>query len=631
MDMKTKRRNSVWLGLAIAVWFACALARQAPSSSGQEPSLGLEYHVRLSRPSTHLVEVEVVVTRVTATSLNFVLPAWSPGRYAIYNFAKNVQEFAVVNGQGQALPWHKLDKQTWQVDARSSEGAVRVSYRVYANDLNGSFSQFDPSHANLNGASIFMYADGHKRDPLTLSIEAPAAWRVISGYAESLEQRTFQVPNYDLLVDTPIEVSPDCPVEEFREGDKLIRVAVHTYVADDNERTTLVEGLRKIVHSEMAMMPAPDFKHYTFILHFAPDISQGDGMEHLNSTQVIMGGSVSSTLARTLETAAHEFFHLWNVKRLRPASLVFYDYAREDYTPSLWFAEGVTTYYSYVHLLRAGLWSRQEFLNRLATEIRNLEMEPGRKLVSAEESSLNAWFYDRAPQMQETNFANTTVSYYNKGALLGMLLDLEIRARTRGAKSLDDVMVSMVRSFYQNEAALDEGSAASGPGPIRGYEEQDILETINRVTESDFTAFFDRNVRGADPLPYAEALAPAGLNLRVEASSDSPPTIGVQTEPHEQGLKLTVVRPGGAADRAGLSRDDLLMATDDIPIGKDTLKDRLKFFTPGAKVACTVERHGRRQKIVVTLDPPLANSYSIEELPGATPTQLSIRNGWLGK
>ena len=226
---------------------------------------------------------------------------------------------------------------------------------------------------------------------------------------------------------------------------------------DDTDTSKLLEGLKKIVHAEMAMMPAPDFERYTFIFHFAPDISMGDGMEHLNSTQIIVRGSLSSSLDEALETAAHEFFHLWNVKRLRPAELGPFDYTREVYTPSLWFAEGVTTYVSYLSLLRSGLWTRQKFLGRLCDEISALEEEPGRTLMSAESSSFHAWFYDRSPQMQETNFANSTISYYNKGALLGMLLDLEMLSRTQGAKSLLDVLSSLYHKFYETPPATYYG------------------------------------------------------------------------------------------------------------------------------------------------------------------------------
>jgi predicted metalloprotease with PDZ domain len=550
------------------------------------------------------------------------MPAWSPGRYAIYDFAKNVQEFEAIGAQGRALPWTNLDKQTWRVDDRRAGGTVKVRYHVFANDLNGSFSQFDSTHANLNGPSIFMYIAGHKPNPLTLTVDAPKDWQLISGFSESTSDRTFHAPNYDRLVDTPIEASTHTKLAQFREGGKTIRVAVHSYDEDDTDTSKLVEGLKKIVHTEMALMPAPDFECYTFVFHFAPDISMGDGMEHLNSTQIIVRGSLSSSLDEALETAAHEFFHLWNVKRLRPAELGPFDYTREVYTPSLWFAEGVTTYVSYLSLLRSGLWTREKFLGRLCDEISALEEEPGRTLMSAESSSFHAWFYDRSPQMQETNFANSTISYYNKGALLGMLLDLEMLSRTQRAKSLLDVLSSLYHKFY-------EAPAATYYGPGHAYNEQDILEAVNEVAESDFTPFFESYVLGTAPLPYGRALGQAGLTLRISVPEGSPPGIGITAQLDNRGVRVFAVRPGGVADRAGLGRDDLLIAVDNQSLATADLSERLKAYPPGASVPFTVERHGRREIINLTLDPPIPNSYSIQELSGATPAQTAIRSGWL--
>ncbi|PYV18288.1 MAG: hypothetical protein DMG21_05350, partial [Acidobacteria bacterium] len=326
--------------------------RLAAAQAATSAALELHYHLRLEHPSGHLVAVEIEVSKVDEPTLDFAIPAWSPGRYAIYDFAKNLQEFSATRADGHPLPWSQPDKETWRVDARSAGGTVRVRYFVFANDLNGSFSQYDTTHANLNGASIYMYVAGHKQDPVALDVETPAAdWKIVSGFSLSGDQHSFAAANYDRLIDTPMEISPEVTTSEFQESGKTFRIAVHAYAESPGPRKELEDGVRKIVHSEMAMMPAPDFDHYTFLFHFAPDIQAGDGMEHLNSTQIMISQPLDSGGAReAVEVAAHEFFHLWNVKRLRPAALGPFDYTREDYTPSLWFAEGVTSYYAYVHL-----------------------------------------------------------------------------------------------------------------------------------------------------------------------------------------------------------------------------------------------------------------------------------------
>lgn len=605
--------------LALFVWNAPAEAKNP------QPRLKLHYQLALVRPSTHLVEIEIVAANVTAAELDFVLPAWSPGRYAIYDFAKNVQEFEALDAEGRPLPWEKTDKQTWRVENRNGAGEIRARYKVFANDLNGSFSQLDTSHANLNGASIYMYVAGHKPDPLTLTVGAPAGWKVISGFSLSTEEKIFEAPSYDRLIDTTMEISPECSIRTFEQNGKTFRIAVHSYASEPGDLGKLEKGLEKVVRSEMAMMPPPDFDHYTFIFHFASDVSAGDGMEHLNSSQIVLRGEPSAAGVReAVEVAAHEFFHLWNVKRLRPAALGPFDYTRENHTRSLWVAEGITSYYAYLHLLRSGVWNREQFLERLAKEIRDLEDDPGRKLMSAESSSFNAWFFDRAPQMQETNFANTTISYYNKGALLGMLLDLEIRSRTSGRNSLDDVMRSMYTKFY-------EAPAATPYGPGQGYTEKDFLDAVNSVAGSDLNDFFEKYVRGIDPLPFNKTLALAGLELHAAVAPGAAPSLGVLTAPDDRGVRIRAVLEGGAADRAGLSRDDLLIAVDDLSLATEDLSERLKIYPSGSTVPFTVERHGRRQMIYVKLDPPRKDRDSIEISSAASAEQNRLRESWLGK
>ncbi len=608
---------------------ALVLAALTGSVCGEDASpatrLKLQYRLALTRPASHLVEVEIVVNGVTDPELDFVMPAWSPGRYAIYNFAKNVQEFEALDAQRRALPLEKIDKQTWRVDTKDAAGEVQAHYKVYANDLNGSFSQFDTTHANLNGASIYMYVAGHKPDPITLSIEPPAGWKVISGYSLSTDEKNFEASNYDRLIDTPMEISSECSIKTFEESGKTFRIAVHSYASEPGDLEKLENDLKKIVRSEMAMMPAPEFDHYTFIFHFDPDISSGDGMEHLNSTQIIIRGDPTEAVIReSLEVAAHEFFHVWNVKRLRPAALGPFDYTGENHTRSLWLAEGITSYYAFVYLLRSGVWSEEQFLGRLAREIRELEGEPGRKLMSAESSSFNAWFYDRAPQMQETNFANTTISYYNKGALLGMLLDVEIRSRTGGQKSLDDVIRYLYKKFY-------EAPGITYYGPGKGYEESDVLNALNQVSGSDFGSFFGSFIKGTEPLPYDKTLALAGMKLQAEVEPGASPSLGILSAAEDQGVRIRAVLPGEAADRAGLSRDDLLIAVDDLSLATESLAERLGIYPPGTTVPFTVDRHGRRQIITVTLDPPRRDVFSIEKSPSATADEVRIREGWLGK
>jgi predicted metalloprotease with PDZ domain len=611
------------------IWLLALLLMQVPSLLAAP--LSLRYHLILSRPSTHLMEVEIDVSGVASPTLDFIMPAWAPGRYAIYNFAKNVQQFEAVGAQGQALSWLNADKETWRVDTANAGGAVTVRYKVYADDLTGSFSQFDPTHASLNGAGIYMYVAGHKPDPVTLTIQPPSSWssgfKIIDGFSDSTTQANFQVPNYDRLIDTPIEICQECTISRFEDHGKTFRVAVHAYAGlpETNRAWTasLAQGLQKVVHSEMSMMPAPDFQEYTFIYYVTPFVSLGDGMEHLNSTEIVVRGIPDdAALSEALELGAHEFFHLWNVKRMRPAGLGPFDYTHEVYTRSLWFVEGVTDYYAFLNLYRAGIWSQQQLLQRLASEIRQLRQDPGRTMMSAESSSFDAWFYDRAPQMQQTNFANSTISYYNKGALLGMLFDLEIRERTGGKQSLDDVLRAMYRKFY-------DAPAATYYLPGKGYRESDILQAMNDVSGSDFTSFFNQYVRGTAALPCARVLAAAGLELSASPPANSPPSLGALTQLVENGYEVMAVRPGGPADRAGLSVGDILIDVDGLSLIPMGLETRLGMYPAGSKVPFMVQRYDQRIIKWVTLAPPTPNDYRISINPMATPQQLRIWEGWL--
>jgi predicted metalloprotease with PDZ domain len=616
------------------VWALCLVAgllvaaRSAPASD-KPRQLDLQYRLTLTQPSVHIMDVEIDVTKATGRQLDFAMPAWAPGRYAIYNFSKNVQQFSATTSTGVPVPWAQTDKQTWRVNT-SGGGAIRVRYRVYGNDLTGSFSQFDSTHANIDGGCVFMYIRGHKADPITLTVQPPAEWGpavpIYSGFSDSPAERTFHAANYDLLVDTPMEIAPNLHVEQFQNGGKLFRVVVHSMEEPAGSKAgwmqPLTDGIQKVVKSEMAGMPEPDFSTYTFLIHFSPFIEYGDGMEHLNSTQVIVHGEAAASVNEALETVAHEFFHLWNVKRIRPAGLGPFDYTKEVYTPSLWFAEGVTSYFSYLGLLRAGIWNQDQFLKRLAAEARELRDEPGRKLMSAERSSLDAWYFDRSPQMQQTNFANTTISYYNKGALLGLLLDLEVRSRTHGGKTLRDVMNLLYQRFYLSPAATYYLRG-------KGYTEKDLIDAFNSVTDSDFTGFFARYVQGTDPLPYSATLGLAGMQLQTSVKPNTPPALGVLFDETEVGVEVRAVLHGGAAERAGISRGDVLTAVDGLSLASQSLQSRLRIYPAGAKVPVTLVRLGEEKTVWVTLDPPLPNDFQIVPSDNATPDQLKIRNAWL--
>jgi predicted metalloprotease with PDZ domain len=322
-------------------------------------------------------------------------------------------------------------------------------------------------------------------------------------------QSEFTFANYDLLIDTPTEVAPDFNVETFEVGGKTYRVVVHSFGEEGGKRGELAKRVESVVRAEVALMPAPDYEQYTFLFHFDPAARRGDGMEHLNSTQIVENGALSNpeTFEGAVGTAAHEFFHVWNVKRLRPAGLGPWDFTRPVVTRGLWIAEGFTNYYGKLSQRRAGLWDDDHLFDAYAAAIGGIENAPGSRLTSAVEASVLAPFIDRASSDQHTNLSETLVSYYPKGETLAVALDLLIRGRSKGRASLDDVMRRAYEEFYlrsPNDSYYLKG---------RAYTVEEFERLASKVTRVDLSDFFRRHVYGVEPPPYDEALAYVGLRL----------------------------------------------------------------------------------------------------------------------
>jgi predicted metalloprotease with PDZ domain len=506
------------------VFVLAALALAPRASTAQDlsaPAYKISYTISIRQPASHLfdvtVKVEVPGERGATEYVDFQMPRWSPGRYAVFDFAKNVQEFGIREiapptarcpALSRAGQLERLDTQTWRVYLCASPDVV-VTYKVFADDLSGTFSQLDTRHANFNGGSVFVYVVGHKQDPASLKVEAPAGWKVFNGHTTRPDQSEFQFPNYDELIDTPTEVAPDFTVESFEVGGKTYRVLVHSLGPEGGHRADLLKAVERIVRAEVATVEPPEFTQYTFLFHFDPTARRGDGMEHLNSTEIIETGALADqhVLESAIGTAAHEFFHNWNVKRLRPVGLGPWDFTRPVVTQGLWIAEGFTNYYGKLSLRRAGLWSDQELFKSYAAAIGGIENSPGSKLTSAVESSILAPFIDRGSSEQRTNLADTVVSYYPKGETLAVTLDLLIRGRTRGRVSLDDVMRRAYEEFYLKSAS--DSYYLRG----RAYTVEDFRRVASETAGFDLTDFFRRHVYGVEPPPYDEALAYVGLRL----------------------------------------------------------------------------------------------------------------------
>jgi len=605
----------------------------------QDQPLKLKYWLAMSHPNSHLFEVTVEVglpADAKLGSLDFQMPKWSPGRYAVFDFAKNVQEVQAgslclpsFECEQIILPVTRVDDQTWRVQVGGFRlidniKRLRLTYKVFANDLSGTFSELDSRHANFNGGCVFMYIVNHKQDPVSLSINPPKGWRIVNGRTEIKDQSEWQFPNWDIMTDTPTEIAPDWTEDDFRVDGRQYHVVVHSLGNEGGKRPALVRDIEQIVKAETAMWGAPEFDSYTFLIHFAADGHSSDGMEHLTSTQIIVPGGLADPgmYEDALDAIAHEFFHVWNVKRLRPIELGPWDFTRPANTRGLWIAEGITNYYGHLMQRRAGLWTDAELLSTLSRQITEVENSPGSRLMSAEESSLSAPFIDDAPHAQKTNLANTSISYYPKGEVLGLVLDLLIRGKTGGRASLDDVMRRMYEEFYlksPNATYYLRG---------RGYRPEDFERMVSEVSGADMSDFFKRYVRGVDSPPYEEVFAQVGLRFVREPRQ--PVSLGISADESDKAnFTIGGVRPDSPAAEAGLEVGDKVLFFGGRKLTPTNFVRLLGRYKPGDRVALIVQRDARTLQVSITLGEPQILNYRIEEMKDAPVETKALRAAWL--
>ncbi len=635
------RISKTFVARRLALLLALLATLTAVAAAQPEQRLSpITYHLSMSRPLSHLFEITIEVglpNDANRTSIDFQMPKWSPGRYAVFDFAKNVQEVSARLACSAGLDCTlanpsitRVDDQTWRVATggfNPPQGQLTLffNYKVFANDLSGTFSQLDSRHANFNGGSLFMYVVNHKPDPVKLEITPPAGWRIVNGRTDRSDQREWEFPNYDVMIDTPTEIAPDWTEDQFQVDGKTYHVVVHSFADEGGKRAGLVRDIEKIVRTETAMWGPPEFNSYTFLIHFAADDHSGDGMEHLTSTQIIEPGALSEegVYGDTLDTVAHEFFHVWNVKRLRPLELGPWNFTRPVSTRGLWVAEGITNYYGHLMRRRAELWDDAAFLKRESQTISGIENAPGSRLMSAEDSSLSAPFLDDAPHAQKTNLSNTSISYYPKGELIGLVLDLMIRGKTNGKASLDDVMRRMYDEFYLKSP--NAGYYLRG----RGYATEDFQRVAAAVSGVDLSGFFGLYVRGVATLPYDEAFGFVGLSL-IREQARQPFNAGIGIDWQNKGsLMIGEVHPDSPAENAGLQVGDEIVSLGKKSIARENFLVTLARFKQGDRVPVTYKRDRRAIQTTLVLGAPERFDYRLEEKKDATPQQKALRAAWL--
>jgi predicted metalloprotease with PDZ domain len=640
----TRTKPLVLLMSLFMLWLAAQSARagQADERERAVPPNAPEiaYNVSMPRPHTHLFEVEMRLRYqpgAIPASVDLLMPVWTPGSYLVREFERHVQDFTAQDATGRALQWSKTNKNTWRIETGGAR-ELRVRYSIYANELSVRTSELNDRHAFWNNANLLMYPNGLLGAASTLHVEPFKDWKIATGLPAAGVRDTFRAENFDILYDSPFIVSNFRVVEFDVKG-------VHHRVVIDGEGTYDLERIRrevqKIVEAEAMMMGDIPYRDYTFILLLGA--SGGGGLEHLNSTALTwrrFGFSTAEDRRDFHTLVAHEFFHLWNVKRIRPDALGPFDYTRENYTRLLWVAEGITSFYENVFTRRAGLMTDKQYLEEVARDIQSLQQTPGRLEQSAEESSFDAWIKQYRP---DENTVNSTISYYDKGALLGFLLDLEIRRRSNGARSLDDVMRALYNDFFKKN---------------RNYTPEDFQRTAEAAAGSSLEEFFRRYVRGRDELDYNTALEWAGLRLdttgaRGPAAVEEAYLGATLASEGEQVVGKTVragalviktVPAGTPAYEQGLNAGDEIVAVDGYRAAPDfivttsnesrTTRDFLSAHIadkrPGDTLALTVFRVDELRTFNIKLGGRANVAYRILPVAGVTEQQKRNYQTWLG-
>jgi len=582
------------------------LAMSATGARAAGPAV--QYELALLSPNTHWLGVTMRLTEVRGGSLSVAMPAWAPGAYMILEFAKNVAGFEAATADGRPLAWRKTDKQTWQVETGGAR-AVTLTYRVYANNLGITASDYTDQHAWVNGTSVFMYLVGGLMQPVTVHIgDHPRAWRIATTMTPTADGG-YAASDYHTLVDSPILIS-DFKELTFQAGGKPHRIVVEGEGKYDSDR--LVNEFRTIADYQARLMGGLPFNEYIFFLLLGKGLRNG-GLEHAAGCALAADPDSfrdDAAYKRFVATVAHEYFHLWNVKRLRPAPLVPYDYAHEQYTTDLWFAEGVTTYYATLTTVRTGLQTPEQFYASYASLIRSLDDDPAARSVAVTDQSWNTWLHPEWPNGRYYYYG-----YYPQGELDGFLLDLELRGRTANRVAFDDV----VRDLYQRYAARGQG-----------YPEGAIRASCERLSGSDFGDFFRQYIYGTAKPDYARLLAGAGLQLQVSPGPVTA-TLNATTSADGGWVTVTDLVAGGAAAQGGLSVGDLLLAMDSKRLTATALQRLAENHKPGDRVEFTVARGDRVLTIPVTLSANETTEYGITELPNPTPVQAVIRDTLVGR
>lgn len=610
-----------------------------------QDSGGVTYEVSLTAPQTQMVEISMTFPSGGEDSVEVSLPTWRPGNYSILDPVGTLRTFGAFSASGRALEFKKIAKSTWRIQTGTVD-EVTVRYSIYANSLGDRTRHVDATHAFLSGSAVFMFTPRLRLAPVRVRIKAPASWKIAGGLELAQDEpHTLLAPNYDVLVDSPLELG-EHDLITFETGGKPYEIVIWPKGVRHDPQN-MIEDFTKIIDTQTAIFGSVPFERYVFLIHASKQA--GGGTEHLNSTimqtsRATIEGSEdrSSAYKRFFGLVSHEFFHTWNVKALRPIGIHPYNYLQENYTDLLWVAEGTTSYYTELVLARNGLTKAQEYLDRLGSSIHSSRLKPGTHQQSVSDSSFDAWTTFNARSQDDYN---TEVSIYARGALVSLGLDMELRLRSKGKTDLDAVMRTMYERF-----------PLSGPG----YSQADLIAVMDELSSSSFADFFKRHVDGTERLPLEKSLLSVGLELyfkanqdkteeeeeedqdgkvadkeSVEPEQDAEPRLkaylGLRLGGGGSGSIVSRVHSDGPAYSAGILPGDEIIAMNGRRLRSGDLDDRLKRLEPGQTITLQLLREDDFMEVRIALHGVPDATWTLRRMKDPSEAQMDAYRDWIGQ
>jgi predicted metalloprotease with PDZ domain len=589
----------------------------------------MAFTVSMPQPSNHIYHVTFRCEGLQGELQDFKMPQWSPGYYGIGDYARNVSDFHAI-AAGHELAWEKVTKNTWRVVAENAPVIV-LEYNVFSNTNFAANNYLGKDRGYLSPSGLLLHLAGHLQHPVTVTINLAPNWKMISTGLEEVhgQTNTFEAPDFDVLYDSPILIGNQERLEFEVKG-------VPHYVAVENvpaqvDRTRMVADLKSIVTAATQLMGEVPYKHYTFLMMGRG----GGGIEHANSSSNQFNGESLTTpegYLRWLSFISHEYFHNFNVKRIRPLALGPFDYDQENLTNMLWVSEGLSVYYEDLVLVRAGLMTKEQYLSQMARAIGKFENSSGRHYQSVTESSLNTWNSSSGVGGDR----NTTISYYDNGAMLGAMLDLKIRENSANQKSLDDVMRGMYEKYYvQKKRGFTDAEFRAECESAAGTELDELFSYASTSREVDYAKYFA--LAGLKLTANSEAATGGsiGLDTRTEEvpPNELPPGRGGRGRGASPALRLIVTdtAAGSTAARAGLQPGDRVADVDGVAATPVVLNTAINAKKPGEAINLHVFRGEKEMTVVVAVAPNAKRTFELSPMEGTSPKQQQILNSWLRK